>query len=614
MKKLLLSTILAFIAFSLYSQVIISENFDTYTAGSKLASQAGAPWTTWSNAPGGAEDPAISDAAAFSPANSFYVTNGNDCVLLFNDLTTGRYRFEFQMNVESTHLGYFNLLQDFAGGSSQWGMQAFFMGDGTGTVDAGGASSANFEYPDGSWFNVKLFVDLDSDFASLFIDNVNVVNWVWSSGSSGGGSLLKLDAANFYAWDEGAIPGFFIDDVTFEQVEVAEAPINLLAELSGPDATLTWEAPSAGTPDSYSIIKDNKVIATDITLLSYTDLDIYPGVHNYYVRAFYSDLGFSAPSNISSVNLAGGIDRNFVLYEIGTGTWCVYCPGAAMGAVDMVNNGYNVAVVEYHYGDDYQNAESDVRHAYYGIESWPTSIIDGVSGFSGGSNTVSLFPSYLNYYNERIVRPAIFSLDLTMENTALNTYSATIDMEKLYDWFTGPFTLHMSLTESNILENWQGQTQLDFVEAKMFPDGSGTTVDFSSNAVQQETLDFNLTIRDGLSYGDYEFVVFLQDETSKEIIQVDKVNLADVTQFFVGVNDVKNSYIHVLPNPAKNYINITNAENSSVKIINITGQTVLSANISESSTQINISGLNKGIYFVEILKSGVKTTQKLIIE
>lgn len=614
MKKLLFSTILAFIAFSLFSQVIINENFDSFTAGSKLASQAGAPWTTWSNAPGGAEDPAISDADAFSPANSFYVTNGNDCVLLFNDLTTGRYKFEFQMNVETGHLGYFNLLQDFAGSTSEWGMQAYFNGDGTGSVDAGGASSGSFTYPDGGWFKVRIFVDLNSDFASLFVEDVNVVNWVWSTGSFGEGNLLKLDAANFYAWDVGAIPGFYVDDVIFEQVGEAEAPLNLLAGLIGPDVNLTWEAPASGTPDSYMIIKDNKVIATEITSLTYADLYIYPGVHDYSVRAFYTDLGISAASNVSSINLAGGIDRNFVLYEIGTGTWCPYCPGAAMGAVDMVEGGYNVAIVEYHNGDDYENAESISRQIYYQMDAFPTSIIDGVDGFSGGSNTVSLFPSYLNYYNNRIIRPAIFSMDLTMENTALNTYSATIDMEKLYDWFTGPFTMHMVLTESNILENWQGQTKLDFVEAKMFPDGDGTNVDFSANAVQQQTQDFTLTIRDGLYYDDYELVVFLQDETSKEIIQVDKVNLADVTQFFAGVDDINNSKISVVPNPAKSFVNITNAENSTVKIINIAGQTVFSENISAQSKQINVSELNSGIYFIEILKNGEKTVQKLIIE
>ena len=49
------------------------------------------------------------------------------------------------------------------------------------------------------------------------------------------------------------------------------------------------------------------------------------------------------------------VDRNKVILEIGTGTWCTYCPGAAMGADDLVANGHPVAVIEYHNGDPFAN-------------------------------------------------------------------------------------------------------------------------------------------------------------------------------------------------------------------------------------------------------------------
>jgi hypothetical protein len=34
-----------------------------------------------------------------------------------------------------------------------------------------------------------------------------------------------------------------------------------------------------------------------------------------------------------------GVQRNQVVMEIGTGTWCTYCPGAANGAHDLLVNG-----------------------------------------------------------------------------------------------------------------------------------------------------------------------------------------------------------------------------------------------------------------------------------
>ena len=61
---------------------------------------------------------------------------------------------------------------------------------------------------------------------------------------------------------------------------------------------------------------------------------------------------------MSGYMFAQQVDRDKVLLEIITGTWCYYCPGAAMGAEDLIANGKEVAVVEYHTGDTYENTFS----------------------------------------------------------------------------------------------------------------------------------------------------------------------------------------------------------------------------------------------------------------
>ena len=37
--------------------------------------------------------------------------------------------------------------------------------------------------------------------------------------------------------------------------------------------------------------------------------------------------------------VAQNVPRDKVIVEIGTGTWCQYCPGSAMGADDLIANG-----------------------------------------------------------------------------------------------------------------------------------------------------------------------------------------------------------------------------------------------------------------------------------
>ncbi len=46
------------------------DDFDSYIAGQKLAEQAGLPWTTWSENPGSAEDPFVSDEQSQTAPNS----------------------------------------------------------------------------------------------------------------------------------------------------------------------------------------------------------------------------------------------------------------------------------------------------------------------------------------------------------------------------------------------------------------------------------------------------------------------------------------------------------------------------------------------------------------
>ncbi|MBN2730262.1 MAG: hypothetical protein JXR53_13640 [Bacteroidales bacterium] len=71
MKKTLLFLFAFGILYSLSAQVIVTENFDSYTVGDHLAQTAGAPWTTWSGTTGAAEDPLISATQSSSAANSY---------------------------------------------------------------------------------------------------------------------------------------------------------------------------------------------------------------------------------------------------------------------------------------------------------------------------------------------------------------------------------------------------------------------------------------------------------------------------------------------------------------------------------------------------------------
>jgi len=208
--------------------------------------------------------------------------------------------------------------------------------------------------------------------------------------------------------------------------------------------------------------------------------------------------------------IAQNVPREMVVLEIGTGTWCPYCPGAAMGADDLLENGHHVAVVENHNGDSYANAYSNSRNSMYGVSAYPSAAFDGIQGYVGGSNTSSLYYTYLGKYNACIAFDSPVAMTMDVEE-ADGDYNVTVEMTKVGDITATNIVLYFFVTQSHISQNWQGQTHLEHVNRLMVPDQNGTVVDFSGGDVQ--TVDLSFTLNAAWPVEDCEFIALLQDKT-----------------------------------------------------------------------------------------------------
>ncbi|PKP23875.1 MAG: hypothetical protein CVU06_06025 [Bacteroidetes bacterium HGW-Bacteroidetes-22] len=220
--------------------------------------------------------------------------------------------------------------------------------------------------------------------------------------------------------------------------------------------------------------------------------------------------------------IAQQVPRQMVILEIGTGTWCQYCPGAAMGADDLIANGHNVAVVEYHNGDSYTNTASDARNNYYNLTGYPTANFDGTLTEVGGSHTVSMYPNYVPHVNARNAVPSSFTVGITGTSVG-NEYNVTLNISKVAAYAGTNLVVHLVLTESEISQSWQGMTELNFVERLMVPDHNGTPLTFTSGDFQ--FINFTVTKDPAWVAANCELVAFIQDNTTKEILQGNKVAL-----------------------------------------------------------------------------------------
>lgn len=610
MKKTILLFLILLFSFGLITkaqEILIHDDFESYNADELLVAQSGAPWLTWNQPYHAPHDVFVRTTQASEGYQSIHIVTNQDVVLDFEDRETGRYQITFDIYVVSGKAAYFNILNDFDGANSTWAFQTFMNANGTATVDANGESSASYTFTHNEWHSVNIIFDVDDDLATFYFNGDEIISWIPSKGAMNAGNMHKLDGLCLYGHTNNE---YFVDEVKFiaQDLDLVPAPINLEAEYNDGDIELEWEAPEGVIAESYMLFANGQLIVEGITETEYVHIAPYPNQYTYTVRAHYPELGYSHSSNEATAIVPGGIERNFVVIEKGTGTWCQYCPGAARGFKDLDDAGLNVALISYHSGDAYTTSDSEARLSYYGITNLPATVFDGQDLMGGGHATQSLYPAYRPVFDEKISIPSLYSLDFTVEQTGVETYTASISIERQTDYLSGDIRLYGVVTESAIMQNWQNQTRIDYAFRSISPSISGITTDFSESEEFNTTIDFSLNpawVKDNC-----EFIVFLQHHSSKQILQAGKVDLSTI----VGVEENISSRIVVRPNPAVDFVSIYANELTNVSIISLTGQIVLTETATGNEKHIGIGHLPAGMYIVKIDAGGSVKTERLVIQ
>ena len=85
-----------------------------------------------------------------------------------------------------------------------------------------------------------------------------------------------------------------------------------------------------------------------------------------------------------------------------------------------------------------------------------------------------------------------------------------------------------------------------------------------------------------------------------------------------GIDDVNASYsVNIYPNPAKNTVTISVdglSGKAQVSVIDMSGRTVMTSTMESDATQLNVSKLAQGTYFVRINGESISTVRKLVVK
>lgn len=365
MKRTLLFASLALTATG-FAQTF-SDNFDSYTAGQYLAQNSGGFWTTWSNAPGGAEDVLVSSANFVSGPNSVYFSTSvdgggpTDLIRNFGVLNTGQFSMEFNMFIETGKAGYFNLQRNATPGQV-WAMDCNFNDDGS--IDIVNTTGLNFDagtFTHNTWFNFRIDINFNTNNWEVFIDNV--------SHGSFANSENQIASIDIFPVDQNApfSAGYFIDDfeytITPYSLPNLNAATTLLSfdqgMLAGGSVTPKVKVRNLGTTAitsfdldvtyngntiSKSVTGVNLASLAETTVTMDNNLTLVAG-NNNMVATVSNVNGNATDGDAADDALSISLDPlvpaagKMVVGEEGTGTWCPWCVRGIV-FMDMMDTKY----------------------------------------------------------------------------------------------------------------------------------------------------------------------------------------------------------------------------------------------------------------------------------
>ena len=416
-------------------------------------------------------------------------------------------------------------------------------------------------------------------------------------------SILELTAVNAGNTVKNNITGSGrIDALAAVNAVFYHGPTNLTADFDGNYVDLNWTAAANAT--SYSVYRDGVRIANNLTSTNYTDQLTYSGKYTYYVKAQLNNDMTTLPSNYVRIEKVIDIQATVINQTKVALSW------------DMPNCIYD----GFESGDLYQNM-------------W---INDGTNPWEVTTNTPHSGTYCVRSTNKTMFSTSKISLGVNVPTTCVVSYYAKISCfplngggffidnvqygETIKDEV--PWTKYtVSLGPGNHLLEWKYGNQLaegDYENAFYIDDitvgnayniyrancdGSGQTL-IAEDVVNAQFIDNDWVT---LSIGQYKYGVSI--DGGYTIYWSDCID-----KDYQDIEDVDFSDVSVYPNPAHDNIRIdVGANNYSpvqrVDVYDITGQKV----ISSTETEINVSELESGMYFVNILTEKGPVTKKISV-
>ena len=306
-----------------------------------------------------------------------------------------------------------------------------------------------------------------------------------------------------------------------------------------------------------------------------------------------------------NISVATQYEDNIPLFEVFTSSTCPPCNffNSEIIGPFMQDHPDDIAVIKYQMywpapGDPYYTEEGGERKIFYGVSHVP-------SLFAGGKQIPTNINSLVDAFNSESLKHAFFKLiaDYSVNEDIINVSASIIP------YISADLKVHIVVLEKETIGNIgsNGETSFEHVMMKMLPDAEGTLVSFEAESGIEINESFDMSLTNVEEMDDLLVVVFIQDDTTKQVLQSIFVN-----NIILGFDDNNLLNTDFYPNPSNGYLTIATDRDLQVTIYDILGKNVYSRT-GINKDELNLTHLNNGMYLVKMNDGEHQVTKKLII-
>jgi hypothetical protein len=652
-----------------------TDDFESYTAGSKLGPQS-PQWTTWSVADGGNEDVNVVTTDAHSGTKSIYFSSTStaggpqDVVLPFGGpYTSGIFTFKSWFKVPTGKTAYFNFQAENTAGTT-WAMDCYMNANGSLQINNQSKTYITASYPQAAWFELKVVANLSTNTWSVYVDSAIVGSFV--NGTN------KIASIDYYPANNNA--SFWVDDVSYSLTPYTLPTLNAsLGNIDIPNGLVgAARKPKTSMRNlgvnpitSFNLLLTHKgtsisksYTGLNIASLAQFNIELTEGIvlplNNDTITIALSNINGLAnddlPSDdsktiiVTTINPAPG---KIVVAEEGTGTWCQWCPRGAV-FMDYMHDNYEgyFAAIAVHNADPMVVTDYDAGLGGL-ITGYPSAIVD---------RNAAIDPSGLeNDFIDQIVKlPAAVLKNGATWNPTTRTLKVSVTT-KLNTAISGDYKIACVLTQDSVRGTGSAWNQAnayagglngamggyeslpnpvpasrmryDHVARIITPSFTGHPNAFANTTNAGDSVTYTFTYTLPTTWLDRKMnivgIMFKPDGT------IENASLSNITTAvnngyqigtelggnFLGMEKLNGpDAIHLAPNPGTDFSNIVldlnNDANVTVEIYNTNGQRVAYKNYGSLNgalhLTINLNEFNSGLYLVKVMVDEYPTTLKLL--